>query len=138
MEKTNECKITSIWKRYDPSDPKQVPEEDGDYFVLVQDSQGVDYVIWVMQYHKDISVLNIGGGLSAYARSDFMEFISNKYKYGAFTEMMMNCMPHYSQNQIIAFRTVPVDSIIDDLVKEFVTKDEFDVALEEAEERLNQ
>lgn len=139
MGKTNDWIITSVWKRYDPTDPEQAPEEDGEYFVLMKGRVDRDgYRIVLMTFCKNVWDLISVSAIPGYEREEFLQFMKKKYKYGAFTEPMMGILPNYPQDRIIAFRTGPVDSIIDDLVKVFVTEDKFDVALEEAEDRLNQ
>ena len=139
MEKPNECIITSVWKRYDPADPEKVPKEDGEYFVIIKGRVDRDwYRIVPMTFCKNIWDLISINAMPEYEREDFLQFMKEKYKYGAFTEPLMGILPNYPQERIIAFMGRHADLIIKDLVNVFVTSDEFDKTLKEAEDRLEQ
>ena len=143
MEKSTTCEIDTVWKRYDPFDPEQVPFEDGIYFALVESPSipGAKSDYGIVKKKFCTRVTDLGPALylkPASLLKEFRDFICEKYKYGIFTEPDLEVFPNYSQDLIIAFRVTPTNLITDDLVHKFVTIGEFDVALEETEDRLNQ
>ena len=139
MDKVKWCTVKSRWILYDPSDPAQVPDEDGNYFALVKSwDDRKSYLIVIMTFYKNVQDLISIDDMPWYERQDFLQFMKEKYKYGAFTEPMMGILPNYPQDYIIAFRMRPAGMAVKDLVNTFVTLDEFDKTLKEAEDRLNQ
>ena len=143
MDKVKYCTVKSRWMHYDPSDPAQVPDEDGDYFALVKEPFTKDvissYKIYIMHFCTTVTDLVPDAILRPVSlQREYLEFLKEKYKYGAFTEPGSDTLPNYTQDHIIAFRIRTLDLVTEDLVNVFTAVDEFDVALKEAEDRLNQ